>query len=163
MLGRWELLHTVVCSVCRTGMAGMAAPSVCQNWRAAAPGLTSLVPPRRMTLQLHSPRMTRSCRRLLRLVLTVLHMHSRTRRGTYADGLGLEGEDQESARTGTGGVDTPNSMDSVYLNCFLSYYFIFNGLMYHTIVIFGFYVAKRYRLTIFIRVLDTVIFFVKLN
>jgi hypothetical protein len=46
-------------------------------------------------------------------------MHSRTRRGTYADGLGLEGEDQESARTGTGGVDTPNSVDSVYLNYFL--------------------------------------------
>jgi hypothetical protein len=35
--------------------------------------------------------------------------------------------------------------------------------MYRTIEIFGFYVAKRYRLTIFIRVLDTVIFFVKLN
>jgi hypothetical protein len=73
------------------------------------------------------------------------------------------GEDQESARTGTGGVDTPDSMDSIYLNYFLSYYFIFNGLMYRTIVIFGFYVTKRYRLTIFVRVLDTVIFFVKLN
>jgi hypothetical protein len=29
--------------------------------------------------------------------------------------------------------------------------------------IFEFYVAKRYRLTIFVRVLDTIIFFVKLN
>jgi hypothetical protein len=73
------------------------------------------------------------------------------------------GEEQESTRTGTGEVDTPDSVDSVYLNYFLSYYFIFNNLMYRTIVIFGFYVAKRYRLTIFIRVLDTVIFFVKLN
>jgi hypothetical protein len=35
--------------------------------------------------------------------------------------------------------------------------------LYRTILIFGFYVAKRYRLTIFVRVLDTVIFFVKLN
>jgi hypothetical protein len=35
--------------------------------------------------------------------------------------------------------------------------------MYRIIVIFGFYVAKRYHLTIFIRVLDTVIFFIKLN
>jgi hypothetical protein len=35
--------------------------------------------------------------------------------------------------------------------------------MYRTIVIFEFYVAKRYRLMIFIRALDTVIFFVKLN
>jgi hypothetical protein len=35
--------------------------------------------------------------------------------------------------------------------------------MYRIVVIFGFYVAKYYRLTIFIRVLDTVIFFVKLN
>jgi hypothetical protein len=34
------------------------------------------------------------------------------------------GEEQESARTGTGGVDTPNSVDSVYLNYFL----------YHTIL-----------------------------
>jgi hypothetical protein len=34
------------------------------------------------------------------------------------------GEDQESARTGTGGVDTPDSVDSIYLNCFL----------YHTIL-----------------------------
>jgi hypothetical protein len=33
-------------------------------------------------------------------------------------------EDQESARTRTGGVDTPDSVDSVYLNCFL----------YHTIL-----------------------------
>jgi hypothetical protein len=35
--------------------------------------------------------------------------------------------------------------------------------MYRTVVIFGFYDAKRYRLTIFIRVLDIIIFFVKLN
>jgi hypothetical protein len=35
------------------------------------------------------------------------------------------GEEQESARAGTGGVDTPNSVDSVYLNCFL----------YHTILL----------------------------
>jgi hypothetical protein len=62
------------------------------------------------------------------------------------------GKDQESARTGTSGVDTRDSVDSVYLNCFLSYYFIFNGLMYRIILIFGFYVAKCYRLTIFIRV-----------
>jgi hypothetical protein len=41
----------------------------------AAPDLTSLVRPRRMTLQLHSPRMTSSRRRLLRLILTVLQMH----------------------------------------------------------------------------------------
>jgi hypothetical protein len=34
------------------------------------------------------------------------------------------GEEQESARTGTGGVDTPDSVDSVYLSCFL----------YHTIL-----------------------------
>jgi hypothetical protein len=39
----------------------------------------------------HRPRMTRSRRRLLRLILTVLQMHSRTRRGTYADGIGLGG------------------------------------------------------------------------
>jgi hypothetical protein len=42
-----------------------------------------------MTLQVHSPRMTRSRQHLLRLVLTVLQMHLRTRRTTYADGLGL--------------------------------------------------------------------------
>jgi hypothetical protein len=101
-------------------------------------------------LQVHSPRMTRSHQHLLRLVLTVLQMHSRTRRATYADGLGLEGEDEESARFGTGGVDTPDSVDSIYLNCFCMYYFIFNRLMYRTIVIFVFYVAKCYRLTIFI-------------
>jgi hypothetical protein len=29
------------------------------------------------------------------------------------------GEDHESARSGTGGVDTPDSVDSIYLNCFL--------------------------------------------
>jgi hypothetical protein len=29
------------------------------------------------------------------------------------------GEDQENARSGTGGVDTPDSMDSIYLNYFL--------------------------------------------
>jgi hypothetical protein len=121
MRGRWELVHTVVSSVCRTGTA---APSVYRSWRAAAPGLTSLAPPRRMMLHLHSPRMTRSRQRLLRLVLTVLQMHSRTRRGTYADGLGLGGEEQESARTGTGRVDTPDLVDSVYLIYFL----------YHTIL-----------------------------
>jgi hypothetical protein len=60
---------------------------------AVLPGLTSLVPPRCMTLQLHGPRMTHSRRRLHRLILTVLQMHSRTRRGTCADGLGLGGED----------------------------------------------------------------------
>jgi hypothetical protein len=43
---------------------------------------------------------------------------------TYSEGhirrrLRTRGEDQESARTGTGGVDTPDSVDSVYLNCFL--------------------------------------------
>jgi hypothetical protein len=119
MLGRWELLHTVVYSVCRIGMIGRAASLVGRSWWVAAPGLTSLVPPRCMTLQLHSPRMTRSRWRVLRLVLTVLQMHSRTRRATYADGVGLGGEDQESVRFGTGGVDTPNSVDSIYLNCFL--------------------------------------------
>jgi hypothetical protein len=35
--------------------------------------------------------------------------------------------------------------------------------MYRIIIIFGFYVAKRYRLTIFVRVLDTVIFFRKIE
>jgi hypothetical protein len=34
------------------------------------------------------------------------------------------GEEQESARTGTGGVDTPDPVHSIYLNCFL----------YHTIL-----------------------------
>jgi hypothetical protein len=29
------------------------------------------------------------------------------------------GENQESARIGTGEVDTPDSVDSIYLNCFL--------------------------------------------
>jgi hypothetical protein len=35
------------------------------------------------------------------------------------------GEDQESARTGTGGVDTPDSVDFVYLNCFFIILFYF--------------------------------------
>jgi hypothetical protein len=91
MHGRWELLHTVVYSVCWTGTTGRVAPSLGRSWWAAAPGLTTLVPPRRTTLQVHSPRMTRSRQHLLRLVLTVLQMHSGTRRTTYADGLGLRG------------------------------------------------------------------------
>jgi hypothetical protein len=107
MHGRRELLHTVVHSVCWTGTTGRAAPPLGRSWWAAAPGLTSLVPPRRMTLQVHSPKMTRSRLHLLRLFLTVLQMHLRTRRTTYADGLGLGGEDEESARSGIGGVDTP--------------------------------------------------------
>jgi hypothetical protein len=48
---------------------------------------------------------------------------------TYSEGhvrrrSRTRGEDQESARTGTGGVDTPDSVPSVYLNYFL----------YHTIL-----------------------------
>jgi hypothetical protein len=38
------------------------------------------------------------------------HIHRRPR---------TRGEDQESARTGTGGVDTHDSVVSIYLNCFL--------------------------------------------
>jgi hypothetical protein len=91
MHGRRELLHTVVHSVCQTGTTGRAAPPLGRSWWAAAPSLTSLVPPRRMTLQVHSPRMTRSRLHLLRLVLTVLQMHLRTRRTTYTDGLGPGG------------------------------------------------------------------------
>jgi hypothetical protein len=126
MHGRRELLHTVVHSVCRTGTTGRAAPPLGRSWWAAAPNLTSLVPPRHMTLQVHSPRMTLSRLHLLRLVLTVLQMHLRTRRTTYADGLGLGGgEDQESARSGTGGVDTPHSVDFSYLNYFCMILFSF--------------------------------------
>jgi hypothetical protein len=95
MHGRRELLHTVVHSVCRTGTTGRAAPPLGPSWWAAAPSLTSLVHPRRMTLQVHSPRMTRSRLHLLRLVLTVLQMHLRTRRTTYADGLELGGGPRE--------------------------------------------------------------------
>jgi hypothetical protein len=91
MHGRWELLHTVVHLVCRTGTTRRAAPPLGRSWWATAPGLTSLVPPRCMTLQVHSPRMTRSRLHLLCLVLTVLQIHLRTRRTTYADGLGLRG------------------------------------------------------------------------
>jgi hypothetical protein len=40
--------------------------------------------------------MTRSRRRLLRLVLTVLQMHSRTWRGTYADSLGIGGRNKRA-------------------------------------------------------------------
>jgi hypothetical protein len=112
----------VVCSVCRTRTA---VASVYRSWRAAAPGQISLALPRRMTLHFYRPRITRSRRRLLHLILTVLQMHSRTRRGTYADGLGLRGEEQESARIGTGGVDTPDSMDSVYLNYFFNHTILF--------------------------------------
>jgi hypothetical protein len=125
MHGRRELLHMVVHSVCRTGTIGRAAPPLGRSWWAAAPSLTSLVPPRCMTLQAHSPRMTLSRLHLLRLVLTVLQMHLRTRRTTYADGLGLGREDQESARSGTGGVDTPPSVDFPYLNCFCMILFSF--------------------------------------
>jgi hypothetical protein len=35
------------------------------------------------------------------------------------------GEDEESARSGTGGVDTPDSVDSIYLNCFCMILFYF--------------------------------------
>jgi hypothetical protein len=42
---------------------------------------------------------------------------------TYSEGhirrrSRTRGEDQESARAGIGGVDIPNSVDSIYLNCF---------------------------------------------
>jgi hypothetical protein len=46
------------------------------------------------------PLQTRSHRRLLRLVLTVLQMHSRTRRGTYTDGLGLGGRNKRARGPG---------------------------------------------------------------
>jgi hypothetical protein len=107
------------------GTTRRAAPPLGRSWWAAAPGLTSLVPPRPMTLQMHSPRITRSRLHLLRLVLTVLQMHLRTRRTTYADGLGLGGENEESARSGTGEVDTPDSVDFLYLNCFCMILFSF--------------------------------------
>jgi hypothetical protein len=49
---------------------------------------------------------------------------------TYSEGhirrrLRTRGEDQESARTWTGRVDTPDSMNSVYLNgfCIILFYF----------------------------------------
>jgi hypothetical protein len=100
MHGRWELLHTVVYSVYRIGTTGRAAPSLGWSWWAAAPGLASLVPPRRMTLQVHSPRMTRSRQHLLRLVLTMLQMHSRTRRTTYANSLGLGGRTKRARGPG---------------------------------------------------------------
>jgi hypothetical protein len=35
------------------------------------------------------------------------------------------GEDEESARSGTGGVDTPDSVDFLYLNCFCMILFSF--------------------------------------
>jgi hypothetical protein len=57
-------------------------------------------PSRRMMLHLHSLRMTRSRRRLLRLVLTVLQMHSRSRRGTYADVLELGGRTKRARGPG---------------------------------------------------------------
>jgi hypothetical protein len=103
MHGRRELLHTVVHSVCWTGTTGRAAPPLGRSWWAAAPGLTSLVPPRRMTLQVHSPRMTRSCLHLLRLVLTVLQMHLRTWRTTYNDVLGLGGRTKRARGPGHAG------------------------------------------------------------
>jgi hypothetical protein len=67
---------------------------------AATPGQTLLAPPRCMTLHFHRPRMTRSRRRLLRLILTMLQMHSCTRRGTYADGLRLEGRNKRARGPG---------------------------------------------------------------
>ena len=103
LLCRRELLHRVVRSVTRTGTS---APLVCPSWTQ-----TSSAPPRRTTLHLHRHR--RTCSRhhlqwcLVRLVLTVLQMHSRTQRDTYHDGLGGEGgKEQETASTGTGGIDT---------------------------------------------------------
>jgi hypothetical protein len=69
--------------------------------------------------------MTCSRQHLLRLVLTVLRMHSRTRRTRYVDGLGLGGEDEESARSGTGRVDTPDSVHFLHLNCFWMILFYF--------------------------------------
>jgi hypothetical protein len=100
MHGRRELLHTLVHSVCRTGTIGRVAPPLGRSWWAAAPSLTSLVHPRRMTLQVHGPRMTRSRLHLLRLVLTVLEMHLRTRRTTYADGIGLGGRTKRARGPG---------------------------------------------------------------
>jgi hypothetical protein len=57
----------------------------------------------------------------------VVQMHLRTRRTTYSDGLGLGGEDKEGARSGTGGVDTPDLVDFLYLNCFCMILFFLIG------------------------------------
>jgi hypothetical protein len=124
MHGRWKLLHTVVYSVCWTGTTGRAAPSVGWSWWAAAPGLTSLVPPRRTTLQLHSPRMTRS-----REAPPLPRPHRAPDALTYSEGYIRRRPrtrgDQESARSGTRAVDTPDSVDSIYLNCFCMILFYF--------------------------------------
>jgi hypothetical protein len=87
-------------------------------------GQTSFAPPRRTTLHLYRPRMTRSRRRraprphraLDALMYSEGHIRRRPR---------TRGEEQESARTGTGGVDTPDSVDSIYLNYFFIILFYF--------------------------------------